>query len=110
MREVPDRESLEPVPLVDLRDAVGAQGLRAGVGVEAVAVLARHGATPELVVVVRDETGRLRSASWALRPAEGPGRAESAPRTLARGAAGAVDVVTAPVQILLFMLGVVRIH
>ena len=107
---VPNRESLEPVRLIDLRDAVGAQELRAGVGVEAVAVLARHGATPELIVVARDETGQLRSASWALRPAEDPARAESVPRQLARGAAGAVDLGTAPVQILLFMLGVVRVH
>ena len=73
-------------------------------------VYGRRGGAPELIVVTRDESGELRSASWALRPTEDPGRAESAPRTLARGAAGALDLVTAPVQILLFMLGVVRVH
>ena len=59
----------------------------------------------ELIVayrVTRDGAGELRSASWALHPTEDPGGAESAPRQLARGAA--------PLQWLLLLLGVVRIH
>jgi hypothetical protein len=75
-----------------------------------VALYARGGSAPELIVVARDGAGELRSASWALRPTEDPGRAESAPRQLTRGAAGAVDVGTAPLQWLLLLLGVVRIH
>ena len=60
--------------------------------------------------MARDAAGQLRSTSWALRPTEDAGRAESAPRALARGAAALVDLVTAPVQILLFLTGVIRIH
>jgi hypothetical protein len=37
------------------------------------AVYGRRGETPEVVVVTRDATGQLRSASWALRPSEDPG-------------------------------------
>ena len=41
---------------------------------------------------------------------EDPGRTESVPRQLARGGAALVDLVTAPVQLLLFLTGVLRIH
>ena len=113
---VPEPAASDPVPVVQLMGGPFEQEVavardRGHAAVDApVAIYGRGGAAPELVVVVRDASGELRSASWALRPTEDPGRVESAPRTLARGAAGAVDLVTAPAQLLLFMLGVVRVH
>jgi hypothetical protein len=112
---IPERDSMESVPVVSLFGPIEPEVANARddprpAGQAAVALYARGGSAPELIVVTRDATGEFRSASWALRPTEDPGRAESAPRQLVRGAAGAVDVGTAPVQWLLLLLGVVRIH
>jgi hypothetical protein len=112
---MPERASTDPVPVVPLfgplEPAVAnARDDYRPAGRAAVAFYARGGSAPELIVVTRDGAGALRSASWALRPTEDPGRAESAARQLARGAAGGVDVGTAPLQWLLLLLGVVRIH
>jgi hypothetical protein len=112
---IPARDSLEPVPVVQLfgslePEVANARDDHRPAGRAAVALYARGGSAPELIVVTRDGPGALRSASWALRPTEDPGRAESSPRALVRGAAGAVDVGTTPLQWLLLLLGVVRIH
>ena len=112
---IPERDSTEPVPVIPLfgpfaPEVANARDDHRPAGRAGVALYARGGSSPELIVVTRDGAGELRSASWALRPTEDPGRAESAPRQLARGAVGAVDVGTAPVQMLLFVLGVVRVH
>jgi hypothetical protein len=85
---------VEAVPVVQrfgpLEDEVRVAHSRGhAAGSAPVAIYARSGSTPELVVVTRDATGQLRSASWALRPAEDPRRTESAPRRLARGGLGA---------------------
>ena len=112
---LPVRDSTEPVPVVPLfgplePEIANARDDLRPTGRAAVAFHARAGSAPELIVVARAGAGELRSASWALHPTEDPGRAESAPRALARGAAGAVDLVTMPVQLLLLVTGVVRIH
>jgi len=112
---VPARRTADPVPVLQvfgsLEQEVAVARHRDHPAADApVAIYARAGAAPELIVIICDASGELRSASWALRPTEDPGRAESAPRQLARGAAGAVDVGTAPLQWLLLLLGVVRIH
>ena len=112
---VPARESTDLVLVVPLfgplePEVANARDDHRPAGRAAVALYARGGSAPELIVVMRDGAGEFRSASWALHPTEDPGRAESAPLALARGAAGAVDVGTAPLQWLLLLLGVVRIH
>jgi hypothetical protein len=113
---VPDPTTVYPIPIVQrfggpLDDEVRVARSRGdAAGFAAMAIYARGGSAPELVVVRRDETGQLYSAAWALRPTEDPGRKESAPRQLARGSAALVDLVTLPVQLLLLLTGVIRIH
>jgi hypothetical protein len=100
---IPEWDSTEPVPVVPLfgplePDVANARDDHRPAGRAAVALYGRGGSAPELIVVTRDGAGALRFASWALRPTEDPGRAESAPGQLARGAAGVADVGTAPLQ------------
>jgi hypothetical protein len=102
---MPDREATDLVPVVALfgplePKVANARDDHRPAGRAAVALYARGGSAPELIIVTRDGAGELCSASWALRPTE----------DLARRAAGAVDVGTAPLQWLLLMLGVVRVH
>jgi hypothetical protein len=113
---VPDPTSVDAIPVVQrfggpLADEIRVARSRGdAAGFAPVAIYARGGSAPELVVVRRDETGQLHSAAWALRPTEDPGRRESVPRALARGGAVLVDLVTMPVQLLLLVTGVVRVH
>jgi hypothetical protein len=79
-----------------------------------IAVYARPGRVPEIVVISRNTAGAIRSASWALDLGEPRPAREPVPRALARlvavPVAGAVDLVTLPLQLLLGMLGVLEMH
>jgi hypothetical protein len=116
---VPDRGSLQRVLVTELRErrdgtAGQAPAWRASAGGESLSVYGRLGASAELIVVTTDRTGPERSASWALARPDDPGHAEPVPRTLGRAVAvplaGAVDLVTAPLQLLLGAVGVLQLH
>jgi hypothetical protein len=110
----PDRASMVPVPVTEWIPGAAPPDRRAPAGGDAVVVYARRGPAPELVVVATDPSGQVRSAAWALSVPKAPGLPEPLPRMLARAVAvplaGVVDLVTAPVQLLLGAVGVLRLH
>jgi hypothetical protein len=83
-------------------------------GIEDVSVYARRGTSPEVLVVVTHPTGATRSASWALRMDDAGAAPEpltrAAARLVAAPVAAAVDLATAPLQLGLGFLGIVRLH
>jgi hypothetical protein len=117
---VPNAESVRRLPLRPLPELLPGQEPKnrelspPADGAELV-VYARPGMIPELVVVMVDATGGVRSGSWAVPlPSQPFPSGDSWPMTLARVVvypiAGSVDLVTWPLQLLLGVVGILRVH